>query len=128
MKLLEQNKVEFTKVNEGTEEIIIVTCKTPPVEQNTPPSTAQDSQERQTGGYGVITKTTEAGLQNSTIEDHPSQARTYTSLSVTSKGTSVASIAKRDMEPFFSDQFEAEDIESDELNSAIDHERQLVTH
>ena len=45
---------------------------------------------------------------------------------MTSKGTSVASMAKGDMESFFSDKFEAEDIKSDELNIAIDQERQLV--
>ena len=63
VRLLEQNKVEFTKITEGTEEIIVVTNKKPQSKE-TP---IQDNQDTSGGDSEVVTKEGGTDLPKSTV-------------------------------------------------------------
>ena len=122
VRLLEQNEVEFTKVTEGTEEIIVVTNK----KQQGNETPIRDNQEISGGGSKVITKEGDTDLPQSTVAGPSRQAKIHPSPSMTSVGTTITSMEKGDIESFVNSKFETEEIESDDLSGAIDQERLLV--
>jgi len=114
--------VEFTKIKEGTEEVIVVTNQKPQSKE----IPIKDNQDLSGGDNEIVTKEGGMVVPKSTVAGPPSQAKMYPSLSMTSKGTTITSMEKGDIESFVNVNFETEDIESDDLSGAIAQGRQLV--